>query len=257
MLPDLLTIGPVTLHSYGLMLAVAFLAGMAVVERLAGPLGLNRDRILDCALVIMAAAIVGSRAFYVLSHLDDYRLNWWSILAVWEGGLTFYGGVLLAVPAAVLFMRRHRLPVWTMADLIAPAFALGVGFGRLGCFLNGCCYGKPSSLPWAVRFPSHGAAGAVGCAVQPTQLYEALFGFAMFALLLALVRRRGFPGFLFCLFIAAYATWRFLLDFLRFYEPSQFGPLGLTNNQWVSVALLAAALVTAVVLRKRTRRAEK
>jgi phosphatidylglycerol---prolipoprotein diacylglyceryl transferase len=251
MLPNILTIGPLTLHSYGLMLAIAFLAGIMVVERLAGPRGLDKDKILDCVLVIMAAAIIGSRAFYVLSHLDEYRGSWWSVLAVWEGGLTFYGGVLLAVPAAIVFMRRNKLPVWQLADLIAPAFALGVGFGRLGCFLNGCCFGKPSGLPWAVRFPSGSAAGALGCALQPTQLYESVFGFAMFALMMALVRRKHFPGSLFCLFIALYSVWRFLLDFLRSYEPSQFAALGLTNNQWVSVFLLVFAGVTAAILYRR------
>lgn len=257
MLPDIVSIGPLTLHSYGLLLALAFLAGTIVIERLAAPRGLDRDAVLDCALVIMAAAVVGSRAFYVLSHLDDYRGNWWSVLAVWEGGLTFYGGVLLAAPAGFLCMARRKLPVWTMSDLIAPAFALGIGLGRLGCFLNGCCYGKPSHLPWAVMFPAGSAAGSMGCALQPTQLYESAFGFAMFALLLRLVPRRHFPGQLLCLFIALYAVWRFFLDFLRYYERSQVTVLGLTNNQWVSVALLAAAVATAAVLRGRDRRAGK
>lgn len=257
MLPDILTLGPLTLHSYGLMLAVAFLSGIMVIERLAGPRGFDKDKILDCSLVIMAAAIVGSRAFYVLSHLDEYRANWWSVLAVWEGGLTFYGGVLLSVPAAVVFMLRTKIPVWPLADLIAPAFALGVGFGRLGCFLNGCCFGKPSGLPWAVRFPADSAAGAMGCALQPTQLYEALFGFALFAVLLTLVRKKFFPGFLFWLFIALYAVWRFFLDFLRYYEPSQFTLMGLTNNQWVSVLLLISAAAAAVILFRRDARRKR
>ncbi|MDI6738771.1 MAG: prolipoprotein diacylglyceryl transferase [Candidatus Edwardsbacteria bacterium] len=251
MLPDILRIGPLTLHSYGLMLAIAFMAGIMVIERLAGPRGFDKNKIIDCTLVIMAAAIVGSRVFYVLFHLSEYRSNWWSALTVWEGGLTFYGGVLLAVPAGMIFMRRNKLPIWPLADLISPAFALGLGFGRLGCFLNGCCFGKPSDLPWAVRFPANSAAGALGCPLQPTQLYESLFGFALFVLLLFLIRRKFFPGFLFCLFIALYAVWRFLLDFLRHYEPSQFAALGLTNNQWVSVFLLAASAVVGAVLSRR------
>jgi phosphatidylglycerol:prolipoprotein diacylglycerol transferase len=253
MLPDILTLGPLTIHSYGLMLAIAFLAAIGVIEYLAKPRGMDTDKIMDFALVAMVAAIIGSRAFYVLSHLAEYRANYWSVLAVWEGGLTFYGGVLLAVPAAVLFMKRNRLPVWPLADLVAPGFALGVGFGRLGCFLNGCCFGKPSRLPWAVRFPPNSAAGALDCALQPTQLYESLFGFALFALLMYLVRKKFFSGFLFCLFIATYAVWRFFLDFLRYYEPSQFTLLGLTNNQWVSVFLLIAAIVTAILLRRHSK----
>jgi len=212
---------------------------------------MDADKILDFSLVAMVAAIIGSRAFYVLSHLSEYRANYWSMLAVWEGGLTFYGGVLLAVPAAIIFMRRRKLPLWPLADLVAPAFALGVGFGRLGCFLNGCCFGKPSSLPWAMRFPVNSAAGAMNCALQPTQLYESLFGFALFALLMYLVRKKFFPGFLFCLFIATYSVWRFFLDFFRYYEASQFTVLGLTNNQWVSIFLLAGSAVTAVVLYKK------
>ena len=252
MLPDILKLGPLTVHSYGLMLAIAFLAAIAVIEHLAKPRGMDADKILDFALVAMVAAIIGSRAFFVLSHLSDYRGNYWSALAVWEGGLTFYGGVLLAVPAAVIFMVKNKLPVWPLADLVAPGFALGVGFGRLGCFLNGCCFGKPSLLPWAVRFPANSAAGALGCALQPTQLYESLFGFALFAGLFWLVqRKRSFPGFAFCLFIALYAVWRFFLDFLRYYEPSQFTLWGLTNNQWVSIILLISSAVTSVTLHRQ------
>lgn len=257
MLPDIVSIGPLTLHSYGLALAVAFLAGTVLIERQAAARGLDRDAVLDCALVIMAAAVAGSRAFYVLSHLDDYRGSWWSVLAVWEGGLTFYGGVLLAVPAGFACMARRKLPVWTMSDLIAPAFALGIGLGRLGCFLNGCCFGKPSHLPWSVAFPAGSAAGMLGCALQPTQLYEAAFGFAAFPLFLWLTKRRTVPGYTICGFIALYSVWRFFLDFLRYYERSQVAAMGLTNNQWVSVALLVAALVTAAVLRHRARRSDE
>lgn len=237
------------MHSYGLMLALAFLAAILLLEARAKGLGIAKDTVMDFGLVIMIASIVGSRAFYVGSHWNEYAGNPLTALAVWEGGLTFYGGVLLSVPAGVFFLYRKKIPFWPLADMAAPAFALGLGIGRLGCFLNGCCFGHPSSLPWAVRFPADTAAGAAfSCALHPTQLYESLFGFSAMILLLWLGRKRLFQGALFCLFLGMYGIWRFILDYFRYYEHSQVWLWNLTNNQWISLGIVLFALVSGMVL---------
>lgn len=255
MFPTIIKLGPIGLHSYGLMLALAFVIGIAMVQRKAARLGISREAVADLGLWILAAAVVGSRFFYVASHWEEYAPNPLSALAVWDGGLTFYGGVLLALPVSFIFVRARRLPYWRLADLVAPAFALGLGLGRIGCFLSGCCFGKPSHLPWAVIFPPHSFAGSVfSCPIHPTQLYESLFGFACFGLLVWLSKRRHFPGFLICLFIGLYGAWRFFIDNFRYYENSQRWLLGLTNNQWISILMVLVAITTGVWLKRRTGR---
>lgn len=251
MLPTIIHIGPLALHSYGLMLALAFLAAIHLLQRRTTGLGIPRDTVMDFGLVIMAASVIGSRALYVLTHWGDYATRPLSFLAVWEGGLTFYGGVLLAVPAGIFFLKRKKVPLWPLADLAAPSFALGLGIGRLGCFLNGCCFGNPADLPWAVRFPTQSAAGAAfACPVHPSQLYESVFGFVTMFLILALGKKKHHDGKLFCLFIGLYGLWRLASDKMRYYEASQAW-MGLTNNQWISLGLLAFAIVTSLVLAAR------
>jgi phosphatidylglycerol:prolipoprotein diacylglycerol transferase len=252
MLPTIFKIGPFTLHSYGLMLALAFFAAIMLLEKRAKGSGISKDIIIDFGLVVMVASVIGSRAFYVASHWNEYSQNPISMLAVWEGGLTFYGGVLLSVPAGILFLKKRGIAFWPLADLAAPAFALGLGIGRLGCFLNGCCFGRPSTLPWAVSFPADTAAGYYfSCALHPTQIYESLFGFAAMALLLWLGRKRSFAGAMFCLFIGLYGLWRLGLDQFRHYETSQVWALGLTNNQWISLGLMVFALASALILKRK------
>ncbi len=252
MLPTLIKIGPVGLHSYGLMLALAFIIGIRLVQNGAARLGISREQVADLGLLILAAAVVGSRAFYVATHWPDYAHRPLSALAVWDGGLTFYGGVLAALPTSYLYVRSKKLPYRKLADLAAPAFALGLGLGRIGCFLSGCCFGKPSHLPWAVRFPPHSFAGYVfDCPLHPTQLYESLFGFACFGLLLLLSKRKHFDGFLMCLFIGLYGAWRMLIDIWRYYETTQVWAWGLTNNQWISILMVLSAAATGAVLSRR------
>ncbi len=252
MFPTLVKIGPIGLHSYGLMLALAFILGIWMVQRGAAQLGIPGEKVADLGLLILAAAVAGSRLFYVATHWPEYSSRPLTALAVWDGGLTFYGGVLAALPLSYIYARAKKIPFWALADLAAPAFALGLGLGRIGCFLSGCCFGKPSDLPWAVRFPPHSFAGYVfDCPIHPTQLYESVFGFACFGLLLFLSRRRHFTGSLICLFIGLYGAWRLVVDFWRYYESTQVWALGLTNNQWISVMMMAAAVATGMVLKKR------
>jgi phosphatidylglycerol:prolipoprotein diacylglycerol transferase len=151
-------------------------------------------------------------------------------LKFWQGGLTYYGGFLLAVPVGLWWARRKNLGVWRMADLTAPLIAFGLFWGRLGCFFNGCCYGAHTDGPLGVDFPGRPD-------VHPTQLYEALGSLAIFAILYFYVRpRKRAHGQVFAVFLVAYAVMRFLLEFLRADDRGGFA--GLSTSQWISIPLV-------------------
>lgn len=220
MIPTLFKIGPLEIHSYGLLLAVAFLTGMQVALTEARRRGLDEGRLSALCLWIMVFAIAGSRLLYVVTHLDAYGGRWGDVFKLWEGGLTMYGGFIAALLGSFFYLRRHRQPVLTVCDAFSPAIALGSGITRLGCFLNGCCFGRPCHLPWAITFAPDSFAGETypGVPLHPTQLYLAFAGFANFALLWSLRRRLARPGQLFFLFLLLESASRFVVDFFRHYE---------------------------------------
>jgi phosphatidylglycerol:prolipoprotein diacylglycerol transferase len=184
--PEVLHIGFLHLRSYGLMMAIAFVVGTFLGLREARRLGLDEDKVVNVVLVTLVASVFGARMLYVLEHLGEFRREWTSVLALWQGGLTLYGGVVAGTFAGLVAARRMGLPVWVTADALTPAFALGTMFGRIGCFLNGCCYGRPTSLPVGVVFPAR-LVRRVGvrwaARYTPAQLYAAFAGLLLFAIL--------------------------------------------------------------------------
>ncbi len=233
--------GPV--KSYGLLLAVSFLLGMALSLRRGRRQGVDPAVIYDLVFLVLVTSLVGVRLAFVLTHLDDFH-SLPQVFAIWDGGLTLYGGILLATIAVWWFCRRRRLTFLKIADILAPGVILGIGITRLGCFLAGCCYGKPCDLPWAVHFPPGSdpvrALGPHG--LHPSQLYGSAAGFLIFAILLLWERRPAPMGATFARFVALYGLARFLEDFTRHYEADQRLLLGWTNNQWLSLALVVGGL---------------
>jgi len=142
-----------TIRSFGLMMVIGFLLGFYLLGKLGRKISSNPQLITNLALYCLIAGVVGARVFYVVHHFDQLQRPLVSMFAVWQGGLEFYGGVIFAIPVIVLYSRYYKLPIRRCLDIIAIALMLGLSFGRLGCFLNGCCFGKPTELPWAVRFP--------------------------------------------------------------------------------------------------------
>jgi phosphatidylglycerol:prolipoprotein diacylglycerol transferase len=253
--PEILRWGLLHVRSYGLMLAVAFLVGTWLSLREARRLGLDEDRLVNVILIVLVASVIGARALYVLEHVQEFRREWGSMLAVWQGGLTLYGGIVAGTVAGLTAARQMSLPMWTVADALTPAFALGTVFGRVGCFLNGCCYGVPTSLPWGVRFPPDSFAGLeFGSApLHPAQLYFALSGLVLFGVVWALRKRLTTPGFLFWSFLLMFALVRIPLDATRAYEPEarliSFGAVDIKESQVTSLAL--ALFATLMILRLR------
>jgi phosphatidylglycerol:prolipoprotein diacylglycerol transferase len=207
-------------------------------------------------LVTLVASVLGARLLYVLEHLAEFRREWTSALALWQGGLTLYGGIVAGTFAGLLAARRMGLPVWVVADALTPALALGTVFGRVGCFLNGCCYGQPTSRPWGVVFPRDSFAYLEfgDRPVHPSQLYNALAGLLLFAVFQLLRKRMRVPGVLFWSFVAAFALVRIPLDLTRAYEVNavllRVGAVEVTESQLMSVGLALFAVLMILRLRR-------
>lgn len=256
--PILIELGPLKVYSYGFMLALSFWIGILLAARRAGKRGIDPDRIYDLSIVLILAAVIGSRTLYILTHRADYR-NLIDIVALWQGGATFYGGFILAVAGAAVYIRKKKLSFLAVADACAPSMALGFFFTRIGCFLSGCCFGHPTKSIFGVVFPPHSPAGyyCAGLAVHPTQLYDSLYGLLTACALLLVDRKRPFTGFTFGMLCILYGAGRFTIDFYRFYEDSAVVGKLMTVSQLMSLVLIAVGVLILGVLSARTRKAKR
>jgi phosphatidylglycerol:prolipoprotein diacylglycerol transferase len=255
--PTVVKFGSFAIHSYGLLLAIAFLVAIQVFLTRGRKRGLPEDKVSTLSLWLLILAILGGRILFVMTHWDEYKTDPLAIVRLWEGGLMLYGGYVLAILGGILYVRRAGLPVWRVGDAAAPAMALGIGIGRLGCFFNGCCYGLPTKLPWGIKFPPESYSSSVfpGEHLHPSQLYMSAAGFGLFALLLVFDRKRRYDGWLFWTYIALDAALRFIIDFTRYYDQTSFlgriGGLSFNMNQLLSAGLIVTALVMLRILRAR------
>ncbi|MDH7600974.1 MAG: prolipoprotein diacylglyceryl transferase [Armatimonadota bacterium] len=228
----------IPIRSYGLMLVVGFLIGVWRAARVARSKGIPSERICDLGLVVLISGVLGARLVYVLLNRDSESLN--EFFRLWNGGLSFHGGVAFALLFGWVFLKRTHIPFWTAADVVAPSAAIGYAITRIGCFLNGCCYGAPTTLPWGVRFNDHGVITPLS---HPTQIYATAANLAIFLLLARLEKQQRAPGFVFASYMAMYSVYRFAIEFLRKGYTAQEWILGLTQAQWVSLGILAISVV--------------
>ncbi|MCB0285076.1 MAG: prolipoprotein diacylglyceryl transferase [Calditrichia bacterium] len=251
MYPELFRIGPVVVSSYGLMLATAFMVGMYLTTRLVRQRNMDEDAVVNLAFGIIISAIVGSRLLYVLTHLSEFEGRWqYTFLPIQPdgsiglSGLIFLGGFIGAVITGYIYVRMKKLPVWKTADSVAPSLALGLAFGRIGCFLNGCCFGRACDLPWGVQFPVGSPATAFmgDVHLHPTQLYSSAYALLIFALLIWMNHKKMADGIMAGTFLVLYGLSRFTVDFFRYYESQmQVGPLYM--NQVISIILILGGLL--------------
>jgi phosphatidylglycerol:prolipoprotein diacylglycerol transferase len=259
MLPELFTIGPLHVRSFGLMLALAFVVGAWLALGEARRKGVDESKLLNLVLVILVSSIVGARAFYVITHPQELAGDPFGAFRLWEGGLTLIGGFVLGTIGGFAYMRWAGLPPHLTADVLAPSVALGSGIARFGCFLNGCCFGVPGHAPWCVRFPADSAAGMQfpGQALEPSQLYNVAAGVLLFVVLLWLRPRLRVPGQLWWTFVLLFSLVRLPIDQTRYYEPSAYvirwGSGGLTDSELIGLALAAFSIFMLVVLQRRRR----
>ena len=254
MFPRLFELGPISVYSYGLLLAAAYLTGLWYASVRARKRGLDANRVMDLGLYIFFSALVGAKLLLVVVEFDHFRRDPSHIWTVLRSGGVFYGGLLLAVAVAFWYMRRYRLPVWTTCDAFAPGIALGQAVGRIGCLMAGCCYGTPTDLPWGVTFTNPLAAAQAGTpldvSLHPTQLYESAAVLVILGILL-LAERRGtpFPGRTFWSYLLLYPCARFTIEFFRG-DPRGTAFEVLSTSQLVSLLLIPLSIVMLIVLRR-------
>lgn len=257
MFPKLFEYAGLVIHTYGFLLAIAFIAGLSVSARAARRENIDPAKVYDLGLYIAISALLGAKALLLITEFDYYLQNPKEIfsLATLRSGGVYYGGFILAVIVGLSLTRHKKLPVWKMADLFAPGIALGQSIGRLGCFAAGCCYGKPTTLPWAVMFTNPYSHETIGVPLMvhlhPTQIYEALASLIIFLILWRQLKQRQVDGQIFILYLALYSITRFMIEFLRGDEARGFVLSGLlSTSQFISLLLILLAIVLWVSLKK-------
>ncbi len=255
MYPRLLELGPVTVYTYGVLLAAAYLIGLRLAMVRAKKRGLDANRVLDLGIYIIISALIGAKLLLLVTDFRTFTSNPRELLTLARSGGVFYGGLILAVVVALLYIRRIGLPLWTTCDVFAPGIAIGHVVGRFGCLFAGCCFGKPTTLPWGITFHDTFAATNVGTPLgvplHPTQLYEAGAEALILAILLSTERKgRYFPGRTFWLYLLLYAVSRFIIEFFRGDERGAVGMF--STSQFISILLVPLAVVMLVYLSRRT-----
>jgi len=238
--PILFSIGPITIYSYGVMLATAVLVCTYLLSRDARRYNISAETAYDLVFWCMLGGIIGARIFYVFIEWPYFSGNLMEIPMLQKGGLAWQGGFLGGVLAGVWFARRQKLTLKPLLDLAAPYIALGQSIGRVGCFLNGCCYGKP--VAWGIYFPTHQAR------LYPTQLFETAGLFIIFLILKNAQTKPHRPGFIFVFYLWLAAIERFIVEFYRADHDLLWGSLSLA--QYVALGVFAAGLVLMKVFKK-------
>jgi phosphatidylglycerol:prolipoprotein diacylglycerol transferase len=245
MRPVLIDVGGIEIPAYGVMLAVSFLAALWYVKRKAPKFDISPAIIENLAFYVMLGVVIGGRLLYVIFHWSQYQNDLLGAIRIWEGGMMFFGGFLGGFLLGALYMHKQKISIRKIADLVAPSLGLGLFFTRIGCFLNGCCFGQPSTLPWAVRFPRECVAGTSPIGAQtlhPVQLYESAFGLALFFFLNNRFGKSKRAGAVFAQFLIFYGVFRFGIDLIRYYENSA----NYWINQVIALGLIIAGLVMLV-----------
>ena len=248
MRPILFELGPIKLHSYGLLLVVGFFFAVWNACREAERKGHKPELVLDLALPLLLVSVATCRLVYVAQNLDQYR-SLMDVIRVWDGGLSFHGAFFGALVVLGYFSYARKIRITELCDLIAPSIFLGYAFGRIGCLLNGCCYGRACDLPWAMRFPDEHARGVLTPPSHPAQLYSAIMAFGLFFVMQRAKmspRFNQFRGQLSLLFLALYAVERAVMEYFRNGATAD-NPFG---NPWVTTAQLVSiiALIFVTVL---------
>lgn len=246
--------GQITVYTYGVLLAAAYLLGLKLAMVRARVRGLDQTRVLDLGIYIIISALVGAKLLLFITDFRTFTDNPRELLTLARSGGVFYGGLILAVIVALWYIRRIGLPLWTTCDVFAPGIALGHVVGRFGCFFAGCCYGKPTDVPWAITFTDPYAATNVGTPLNvplhPTQLYEAGAEALILVLLLGTESRgKRFPGRTFWLYLLLYAISRYVIEIFR------GDPRGtvfmFSTSQFISLLLGPLAVIMLAYLSRR------
>jgi phosphatidylglycerol:prolipoprotein diacylglycerol transferase len=252
-LPWLGTVGPLPVFTYGVLLASAYLLGLQLAMKRGHARGLDQARVMDLGIYIIISAMVGAKLLLFITDFRTFIDDPKSLMDLARSGGVFYGGLILAVTVALLYIRKIGLPLWTTCDVFAPGIALGHVVGRLGCLFAGCCYGKATSVPWAITFTNPDAAANVGTPLNiplhPTQLYEAGAEALILIVLLATESRgKRYPGRTFWLYMLLYAISRFVIEHYR--GDPRGAVFMFSTSQFISLVLAPLAVAMLVYLKR-------
>lgn len=250
--PIALTIGSFTIRWYGIMIAISIAISIIVIYIESRRQGMNTDDVLDMAIAAVIGGILGARIGWILTSPDVlwYLAHPLRILAIWEGGLSYFGGILGGVVAANFLIQRRRMGFWRMADIVAPLLALSFGIGKIGCWLNGCCNGTPTTSWLGVIFVNPlSECDLLNQRIWPAQLFNSACGFLAFAVLFWVVRKpKHYDGQVFIWYLYLYGASSFVVEFFR-YIPVHL--LRLTPNQWTDIAIIIVGIIASRILGRR------
>ncbi|GMO53173.1 MAG: prolipoprotein diacylglyceryl transferase [Candidatus Endomicrobiellum trichonymphae] len=216
--PILFTFGNFTIHTYGFSVATAFATAIFYLSysiKKSKEKIISQDDLYSLVMYIMVFSVAGARLFFVFTDLNEFILYPLGIFKIWQGGLVYYGGFIASIIFAITYAKRKKIHLLKLGDFFAPALALGHALGRIGCFFAGCCYGKESSLPWAVAFINEHSLAVRGKPLHPTQLYEAFANLLLFVFLYFYSKKGHKSGVSFAVYITGYAVLRFIIEFFR------------------------------------------
>jgi len=256
MFPEITEFKGFVLHSWGVFVALGFLTGFELSVREARRNGLDVRVIRNLFAWSMAASIVGSRGLFVFLHPEFFGNHPLEILQIWKGGMVFSGGLVAGLAVGFIYMRQAGLNVWRVADIVAPGIALGDAIGRIGCLCAGCCYGKPTDLPWAIVFDHPGSLAPQGIPIHPTQIYTSVTSFLTFLVLWAFRKHKKWDGQVICLFLILHGSARMVLESLRgdFRGEALYGLM--TTTRLVTLLLTAAGVMIWIRLQQRASASE-
>jgi len=264
MIPILFKVGPLTLHTYGLMMAMGVGFALWFLYVQAKKRGLDTLRLIDAAFYTILISLIGAKLVLFISNFDYFTSYPGELFSLARSGGVFQGGLAFGVLFALWYFRRKKIPIWKTADIVAPALALGHAFGRIGCFAAGCCYGTPCRASWGVEFHSdyaHNLTGVpLGERLHPVQLYEAALNLLNFLILFIVLRRKKFDGRVFSLYIINYSVIRYFTEFFRGDHPERAflvqGPspfLSVSFPQFFCLLGLGAGILLGLILKRRQR----
>ncbi|RKX19787.1 MAG: prolipoprotein diacylglyceryl transferase [Candidatus Zixiibacteriota bacterium] len=264
MYPELFHIGPIPIRSYGVMLALAFFIGVWYVRGMTKRDGKSFESFLTIAYIMIFGGVIGGRLSYVLFHLDEFSNNWSATFNPFANeqfgiaGLNLYGGILLALLGTWVYCKLKDISVLEVLDYFSPALGIGIAVGRIGCFLNGCCFGTPTELPWGISFP----VGSIPYSIfgdlhlHPSQIYSSLYGLGLFILLHYLLKHRKFPGFPVGILLMVESVFRIAIEYVRYYEDAMYfsiGDISITYNYLIAISLFILGLMILIFNYKKKR----
>lgn len=252
--PKLFSLGPIVIHTYGLFVLTGIIAAFYVAIRKGKAYGVSPPAIAEMGLFMAFVGVIGARLAYVFMNLPYYVSNPIESLKIWQGGLVFLGGMILVIPALLWYLRHNHLPFWRIGDLWAPSLAIGLAIGRIGCFMAGCCYGKPADTKWGVVFSNPDSLAPLGISLHPTQLYSSLAGVVIFLVLMAMERRKHYEGQVFLWFLILHSTARLYLERFRGDISGTISGTEMSLTQLLALLMLITAVLGLMLPKPKAQR---